>query len=130
MLQLAEGRIKKIEMDVDDLKNKIYQCHSSWEKYIFKHEERALLIEEFNHWFQEATKLIEPAMDGIDALWEKLSFMEKLLLSINDNRSVILYKSEDSYSESRIEFLEEQIYLLKNFLDRTDPELKEYKRKY
>jgi len=61
---------------VVDLKNKISLCHSSWEKTIFKHEERALLIEEFNHWFEVATKLLEPAMDGIDALWETLTFMD------------------------------------------------------
>lgn len=89
-----------------------------------------MLIEEFNHWFEVATKLLEPAMDGIDALWETLTFMDQLLLSINENRRVILFKSEDPYAESRIEFLEEQIHLLKTFLDRTEPELKDYKRKY
>ena len=62
--------------DVLNLENKIAQCLSDWEKYIFKHEERALLIEEFNHWFQEATKLLEPALDGIDELWETLTFMD------------------------------------------------------
>ncbi len=65
-------------------------------------------------------------MDGINELWKTLSFMDKLLQSINENRSVILYKAEDSYAESRIEFLEEQIHLLKTFLDLTDPELKVY----
>ena len=47
-----------------------------------------------------------------------------------ENISVIIYKAEDSYQESRIQFLEEQIHLLKTFLERTDPELKVYKLKY
>ena len=65
-------------------------------------------------------------MDGINELWKTLSFMDKLLQSINENRSVILYKPEDSYAECCIEFLEEQIHLLKTFLDLFDPELKVY----
>jgi hypothetical protein len=82
-----------------------------------------LLIEEFNHWFQEATKLIEPVIDGFDALWKKFTFKKDLLLSIGENRSVILYKKENSYSESRIKFLEEQKDDLEKFMDRTDPKV-------
>jgi hypothetical protein len=85
-----------------------------------------LLIEEFNHWFQEATKLKERVKDGFDTLWKTLRFIEKLFPSIYENRSVIFYKTEDSSSESRIKFLKEQKDDLKKFMDRSDPEVKEY----
>jgi hypothetical protein len=69
-----------------------------------------LLIEEFKHWFQESKKLIDPALQGINELYDILTFMEELLRYINEYHHVIFYKDiKRSESEDQLDYQSSRI---------------------